>query len=81
MVNELLLPDNYRLVPTDEPVPNFSWGRRFFLRSSAEEFAELHSPSALPTYRNEVVRRGFFKYEVVAFQNRIVKVGDDSRSS
>lgn len=61
----------YQVEETDEAV--MSMGRRF-LRFRAEALAAKHPP-LLPTYHLRIEKIGFCRYEVVAYQNRLVEKG------
>lgn len=64
-----MIPDGYRLEETDEAV--MSMGRRF-LRSRAEALVKKHPP-LLSSYHLRIEKIGFCRYEVVAYQNRLVE--------
>lgn len=64
------IPEGYRVEETDERVDTF--GRRY-LRSRAESLARQHPP-ILPSYHLRVEKVGFLLFEVVAYQNRLVKI-------
>lgn len=64
-----MIPDGYKVEETDERVG--SMGRRF-LRFRAEALARNYPP-AVPSYHLRVEKVGFALYEVVAYQNLLVK--------
>jgi hypothetical protein len=64
------IPAGYRVEETDERVE--SMGKRF-LRFRAQAFARKYPPS-LPSYHLRVEKVGFLLYEVVAYQNRLVRI-------
>jgi hypothetical protein len=67
-----MIPDGYRVEETDEKVD--ALGRRFF-RWRAEALKNEHPPLIQSYhYRIEKVPNVPFLYEVVAYQNRLVKV-------
>lgn len=64
-----MIPDGYKLVETDERMG--SMGRRF-LRVRAEALARKYPP-IIPSYHLRVEKVGFALYEVVAYQDLLVK--------
>lgn len=64
------VPDGYRVEETDERVQVIG-GR--FLRFRAEKLAADY-PSIIDSYHLRVEKVSFLLYEVVAYQNRLVKI-------
>jgi hypothetical protein len=67
------VPDGYEVEETEERVHPI--GRRFF-RFRAESLKAAHPP-IVPSYRLRVEKVGFLLYEVVAYQNKLVKEDDE----
>lgn len=64
------IPEGYRIEETDERVQ--SLGTRY-LRSRAEAWARRYAPET-PSYHLRVEKVGFLLYEIVVYQNRLVKI-------
>lgn len=69
-MSEIGVPSGYRVEETDKRVQSI--GRRF-LRWRAEALAAAH-PAMIPSYHLRVEKVGWLRYEVVAYQNRLVPV-------
>lgn len=61
------IPDGYRVEETGEFVACFGTRRT---RRGADALARRHPPA--PSYHLRVRRRGFLRWEVAAYQNRLV---------
>lgn len=63
------IPGGYVVARTEEPVSVL--GRRYFKRR-AEKLAEEHPP-LIPSYHLRIEKVGRWLYEVVAYQNKLIK--------
>lgn len=70
MTLALSIPPGYRVEETDERVKVM--GRRYF-KSRAKAYARKYPP-LIHSYHLKVEKVGLFLYEIVAYQNKLVKI-------